>query len=192
MWRMETALLTALLAVLVTAIGWVVSHRYTRILAHRKDHLELVNQQLAEFYGPLHISCEAGLAAYKALLKKLGRTEGIFNAGSKPTEEELKEWFHWMRHVLRPLNDLREELILQKSHLIREDRMPDEILRFVAHVATYRAILAKWEEGDFSELYSPIEFPASLGSYAASSFATLKAEQARLIGLLRHLNRNLR
>jgi hypothetical protein len=180
----NTALLTAFLAALVTAIGWAVIHRSNRVLARRKDHLDLVNRQLAEFYGPLHVACEAGLAAFKALLVRMGNKQSIFVAGQPPTEAELKEWSHWMKHVLMPLNDLREKLILEKSHLIREDRVPDEILGFVGHVVTYRAIMAKWEEGDFSEKYSPIEFPEGLDEYARRSFAELKTDQARLIGLL--------
>jgi hypothetical protein len=74
---MQTALLVAIIAATVTAIGWYTSYRSTQALAFCKDRLEFANKQLSELYGPLHISCESGRAAYKTLLKKLGRNTGI-------------------------------------------------------------------------------------------------------------------
>jgi hypothetical protein len=171
-------------AALVTAIGWLVSYRQAQTGQLRKDRLDLINRQLSEFYGPLHVACVAGEAAYKALLAKLGRG-GVFSEEDPPSEEDLKEWFHWMKHVFMPLNELREKIVLEKLHLLRETETPPEIFTLAAHVAAYRALLAKWEKGDFREQYSRIDFPRALGAYVAKSFAELKQEQSRLRGLLK-------
>jgi hypothetical protein len=171
-------------AVAATMIGWQVTAWHARKAQRLKDQLDHVNKQLAEFYGPLYVSCQAGKTAYDRLLKKVGRKSGIFDP--PPADENTKrEYFLWMRHVLTPLNDFREKLILEKAYLTRESYTPTEILEFVSHVATYRAILAKWAVNDFTEEYSKVEFPQALDEYAERSFKQLKADQARLMGLLK-------
>lgn len=181
---METALVVATLTAIVTAAGWYASYRSAHAMALRKDRLEYVNRQLSELYGPLYISCEAGQAAYHTLLRKLGRTEGIFECENPPTDEEVEEWFYWMKHVLWPINERRDELILKKSHLLVEQSIPTCITEFSAHVASYRALFAKWDAGDFSERYSTVAFPEHLGDYVEKSFSQLKAEQSRLLASL--------
>ena len=60
--------------------------------------------------------------------------------------------------------------------------MPEGLLRFVAHVAAYKAVLAKWEESDFSEHLSIIDYPTEVTWYATESYSQLKREQLTLIG----------
>ncbi|MGR8930421.1 MAG: hypothetical protein ACU836_07250 [Gammaproteobacteria bacterium] len=81
-----------------------------------------------------------------------------------------------------PLNRVQEELILGNAHLIREPEMPEALLRFVSHVAAYKAVLAKWEELDFSEHLSIIDYPSEVIQYATESYTQLKHEQLALIG----------
>jgi len=171
--------ITAMIAI----VSWFKKQSDDREIMLHKERLELVNHQLAELYGPLLISCKAGRSAFEALLVKLNRRQGIFH-GAPPSEVELKEWFHWMKHVFNPINERRESLILEHCHLIREAEVPQCFLDFSAHVAGYRAILAKWERGDFAEHYAIHEFPSSLDVYAASAFEQLKQEQAWLLGRL--------
>lgn len=183
------AVITAVIASVTVAIGWYASHKSQRLLAARKDRLALLNDQLARLYGPLCIACAEGRVAYQTLLKKLGRTNSIFEEGQKPTEADLKEWFHWMKHVFMPMNQLRERLILENTHLIYEKQIPECFVKFAQHVVSYRVLMAKWEAEDFTETYSPIEFPAELDSYAQSTFEKLKAEQSELIGQLKKTTR---
>ena len=82
-------LIICLVTVLATVIGWFVSHRLAHNTQLRKDRLELVNRQLAEFYGPLHIACVVGSAAYDALSAKLGR-HTIFEANKPLTDSEFR------------------------------------------------------------------------------------------------------
>jgi len=163
---------------------WFKKKNDDRETALRKDRLELVNRQLSELYGPLLVSCEVGRSAYQALLRKLRRPNGIFHPDPPPTEAEIKEWFHWMVNVLNPINERREQLILEKCHLIKEEKVPDCFLEFSAHVAGYRAILAKWKANDYTERFSVHDFPRALDAYARAAFTELKLEQGRLLGLL--------
>ena len=87
----------------------------------------------------------------------------------------------WMRTIFMPLNDIREKIIIEKAHLIVEEQMPHCLLDFVTHVVGYKAVLAKWEEGDFTERRSTIGWPPEFDLYVRKSYASLKAEQMRLM-----------
>ncbi len=88
-----------------------------------------------------------------------------------------------MKTVFMPNNTKMYELVLSKSDLLIESRMPDGLLDLCAHVAAYQTVLKRWEENDFSEHLSLIEYPREgVIEYAQTSFEALKAEQAYLLG----------
>jgi hypothetical protein len=176
--------ITACIASATIAAGWHFSHKSQRSLAARKDRLILLNEQLEKLYGPLCIACVEGKVAYQALLKKLDRKKSIFEDGNQPSQEELEEWFHWMKIVFMPLNQLREKIILENTHLIYEKKIPDCFVEFSTHVVSYRVLMAKWEAKNFTETYSPVDFPVDFDPYVQSTFEKLKAEQSKLIGQL--------
>jgi hypothetical protein len=80
-----------------------------------------------------------------------------------------------------PLNDIREKIIIQKAYLVVEERMPQCLLDFVTHVVGYKAVLAKWAEGNYVERRSTIGWPPEFDVYVKRSYAALKAEQMRLM-----------
>jgi hypothetical protein len=45
----------------------------------------------------------------------------------------------------------------------------------------YKAVLAKWAEGDYSERRSTIGWPPEFDVYVERSYQALKAEQTRLL-----------
>jgi len=146
------------------------------MMARRADMLNLVNQRLNEFYGPLYVATVAGNIAYRSLLKKQGKTQ------CHPiTDAEIKEWVLWMTTIFMPLNDVREKIIIEKAHLIVEEQMPQCLLDFVTHVVGYKALLSKWAEGDYSERRSTIGWPPDFDAYVERSYQALKAEQTRLL-----------
>jgi hypothetical protein len=162
----------------LTFLGYMATYFNARILARKKDQLELVNKRLHEFYGPLYVSCKVGRMAFDTLGKKLSKD--VFRV-AEASEAELDVWFVWMSTVFMPLNDLREKLIIEKAHLIIEEEMPPCLLDFVTHVVGYKAVLVNWSKGDHSEKTSLIAFPKALDEYAVASYAMLKNQQARLL-----------
>jgi hypothetical protein len=166
----------AMLTVVLAFLGYLVTFLSARMLARRRDKLRLVNKRLNEFYGPLYVASEAGNIAYRSLLKRQGKLK------SDPiTDDQMKEWMLWMMTIFMPLNDLREHIIIEKAHLIIEEQMPQCLLDFVTHVVGYKAVLAKWDEGDYSERRSTIGWPPEFDLYVKNSYAALKAEQTRLL-----------
>jgi len=166
----------AILTIILAFIGYLVTFLSARMLARRRDKLRLVNRRLNEFYGPLYVASEAGDIAYRSLLKKQGKTQ------SYPIrDEDMKEWVLWMTTIFMPLNDVREKVIIEKAHLIIEERMPQCLLDFVTHVVGYKAVLAKWGDGDYSERRSTIGWPPEFDAYVKRSYAALKSEQTELL-----------
>jgi hypothetical protein len=171
----------AILTILVAFAGYALTFISAHMLARRRDKLDLVNKRLNEFYGPLYVASEAGNIAYRSLLKKQGKTQ------SEPiTDEDLKDWVLWMRTIFYPLNEIREKIIIDKAHLIIEEKMPQCLLDFVTHVVGYKAVLRKWADGDFSERRSTIGWPPEFDTYVRTSYAVLKAEQMRLMQSVSH------
>jgi hypothetical protein len=80
-----------------------------------------------------------------------------------------------------PLNDEREKIIIKKAYLIVEEQMPQCLLDFVTHVVGYKAVVAKWAEGDYTERRSTIGWPPEFDVYVERSYAALKAEQTLLL-----------
>ncbi len=166
----------AILTVILALGGYFITSLSTHMLARRRDKLDLVNKRINEFYGPLYVASEAGNIAYRSLLKRQGKEK------SDPIlDSEMKEWTLWMTTIFMPLNDIRERVIIEKAHLIVEERMPQCLLDFVTHVVGYKAVLARWAEGDYSERRSTIGWPPEFDVYVKRSYAGLKAEQTRLM-----------
>ncbi len=166
----------AILTIILAFAGYLVTFLSARMLARRRDKLDLVNKRLNEFYGPLYVASEAGNIAYRSLLNKQGKTQSF-----PILDEEMKEWMLWMTTIFMPLNDVREKVIIEKAHLIIEEQMPQCLLDFVTHVVGYKAVLAKWANGDYSERRSTIGWPPEFDLYVRRSYAALKAEQTSLL-----------
>jgi hypothetical protein len=166
----------AILTVVVALTGYFITFLSAHMLARRRDKLKLVNKRLNELYGPLYVASEAGNIAYRSLLAKQGKQQ------SDPIrDDDLKEWVLWMRTIFIPLNEVREKIIIDKAHLIIEEKMPQCLLDFVTHVVGYKAVLCEWADGDFSERRSTIGWPPEFDVYVRDSYAALKAEQMRLM-----------
>jgi len=166
----------AVLTVVLAFLGYFATFLSARMLARRKDKLELVNRRLNEFYGPLYVASQAGNIAYRSLLKKQGKSQSF-----PILDSEMKEWVLWMTTIFMPLNDVREKIIIEKAYLIVEEQMPHCLLDFVTHVVGYKAVLAKWADGDYSERRSTIGWPPEFDIYVERSYAALKAQQTYLL-----------
>jgi len=181
---MDLTPITLVVPALIASLGWLVTHRNNHAIARRRERLDLINQRLDKFYGPLYVSAETGRIAYEAFVKRMGNVRAMFEQGEKPTDKQLEEWYLWTRTVFVPNNERIEGLIVTEAYLIREEVMPECLLNFVAHVASWRAVLEKWEKGNFSEKFASVDFPPAVNVYARTSYSDLKSEQAELIGIL--------
>ena len=180
---MNLTYLSLLITVLLAFGGYLATYLNNLALARRRERLELVSKQLNEFYGPLYLSSKASGIAYQAFKKKLGLVakEGFTPTASGDTPT-MQEWRLWVVEVLMPMNVAQETIILRSAHLIREREVPECLLNFVAHIAAWKAVLKKWESGEYSEQFSVVPYPAEVAEYAAIAYRELKTEQLQLIG----------
>lgn len=161
--------------------GYVATYVNDFLAERRREKLAFINKQITAFYGPLYVASVVGRTAYYALVAKLGRHHDP-NLDSPLAEAEFAEWRLWVTHVFMPMNVWCERLLLENAHLLREGEVPPCVLQFITHVSAYKAVVKKWESGDYSERFSLIDFPESLHTYATGAYQELKTEQLRLIG----------
>src|SRR5262245_20332544 len=133
---MDTELLiTTLATVSLAFIGFLSTYLNNLRLSQRSEKLARVNRQLSELYGPLFALTHASDTAWNAFASEKGPGHiNIFEMEHSPTESELQEWRLWMTTVFMPINLRMYEIILSKSDLLIETKMPECLLQFCAHV----------------------------------------------------------
>lgn len=177
---MDIKLLAITVTIVLAITGYLYNYFHGINSDKRKERLNLLNKQLNDFYGPLYILTESSKTAITTLRHRLGGVQ-VFKNAYQPTDKERSEWYNWVISVLMPINERIENIILSNAHLIREEEIPRCLLQFVSHISTYRAIIEKWEQGDFKEYLSPVEFPSELHEYSRTSYYAIKKEQIQLI-----------
>lgn len=182
---MQPQTMALIITIALAFAGYFATYINNLILARRKERLDFINKAINDFYGPLYVATHAGNTAYRAFVARLGKADDP-NLDKPLTEGEFAEWRLWIINVLMPLNEWREKLILENAYLIQERDMPECILHFLTHASVYKAIIRKWEDGDYSERFSIIEYPDELLGYATKNYRSLKDEQLRLIGKLKY------
>jgi hypothetical protein len=180
------ALLALAGGILVALIGAGITYLNNLRIARRKDALDRLNAQLRLLYGPLYASDLAARESWWAFWKKL--RPGIFeiprDQWAPLTNGERIEWRIWMTHVFMPLNERIERAIVENADLLPEEDIPQPLLDMCAHVASYKALLKKWELQDYSEDHAQIDYPGrEFREYIQRTFKDLKQQQAKLLAL---------
>ena len=177
---MQTAALVGLItAIVVAVIGYVATARINRADAIRTDRIDRLNAQLRDLYGPLMALVLSTNALFQTWRRRdLPLPHGW--AGSTPVERE--EWRHWMKTVFMPLNRRIAETIVLHADLVEEDFMPPQLLALCAHVASYEALLQRWDDGNYERFIPHILFPSVVVPYVTRRFNDLKQRQTKLLG----------
>lgn len=169
--------------IILALLGYLITYLNTLRLTKRADKLKIVTAQIDELYGPLYVITQAGQILFQALYAKSLREGRIVVGQDTPrSAEEISDWRIWVEEVFQPLNEQLERVIINKAHLIIEEEMPNCLLRFLAHSAGYKAVIKKWNMGEFEEGSSVINYPAEIEEYAEKSYLMLKEKQKKLIG----------
>lgn len=170
-----------LLPVGLALVGYLVTYTNSIRLDNRKARLQMLNDQIQYLYGPLFSLCHASTEAWKSFCRRYCPKGDFFAEGKVNTEQELIAWRLWMKSVFMPLNLQVEKAIIDNAHLIDGGTMPKVFLDLLAHVEVYKAILERWDNGDFSEHTAYINYPEGLNSYVEKTFAKLREVQMKLL-----------
>jgi hypothetical protein len=173
---------TVAFAVVSGVAGFLAKGVYDLVAARRNDRLDRVNQQLKLLYGPLYALDRSGAIAWAAFRTKVRPKGSFFRDGDPPSEEELKAWRAWVITVFKPQHDEMSAILTRNADLLLESEFVQPLQHFCAHVAAYRVVFDQWQNGDFSQHHSVVDYPRGLSEYLETSFQRLKADQAKLLG----------
>jgi len=174
---------TVAFAILSGVVAFIAKGLYDLWLARRKERLDRVNQQLKLLYGPLYALNQSGHHAWAAFRTVVRPGGSFFQKNPPPTQEELEAWRLWMNTVFRQNHEEMLTIITKNADLLIEPDLPPALQMFCAHVASYKAVFAKWDKGDYSQHTAVMNYPTEeLGQYLEDSFKKLKALQAQLLG----------
>ena len=143
-WQIAPYLVAAITGY-VTYSGWKVAKENAIELERRKAKLARINDQIQFLYGPLLALIKTRRAAFDDMSNIHLKDTPSFFDGSKLTAEELRQWRLWRTEVFMPLLTRMHDAILENSHLIEGEKMPDSFLKLMEHVSGYRAVIANWE-----------------------------------------------
>lgn len=176
-------LIGLIVTISLAVLGYFAAYLNNLRLAKRADKLKFITTQIDELYGPLYVITQASQMLFQALNAK-GMKQGriVINQDAPDSADDISEWRIWVENVFQPLYEQLDQVIIQKAHLIIEDEMPHCLRRFLAHTAGYKAVIKKWQLGDFSESSSVIHYPVEIEDYAERSYLMLKEKQKKLIG----------
>lgn len=167
----------------IAASGYVFTSIHTRRKDARDARLALINDQLANLYGPLHIVTEARKRSWEAFrARHLDGSAGLFGRQALPSDV-IADWQIWMRTTFQPANELLVKTVLENAHLLRGESVPRCLLDLVAYTDSYRVAIQKWNEDEGSTEGAFFDFPDEVGRWASEGYQRLKAEQASLLGL---------
>jgi hypothetical protein len=174
--------------VVVAITGYAATYLTSLRLTRRKDHLDRVNRQLSELYGPLYAQSEALNQAWERFDARY-KTKWVRSVPA--TAEWAATWRLWMSTVFMPLNRRMVETIVTHADLLIEDTIHDSLKELCAHVACYEPIVARWQEDGFDSVQYDDHVSIAgnfqdkkLSKYLQDSFESLKVEQSWLLDRL--------
>ncbi|TCC89236.1 hypothetical protein EZ428_16190 [Pedobacter frigiditerrae] len=175
-------IITTIVTIALAVIGYLAKYANDINIANRKDKLERINRQLKEFYGPLLSLMSSSNASWIEFRNKYrSNIISYFDKNNPPTEEEKEIWRNWMKTIFIPINEKAYEIIIKNSDLIIGNEFPACFKDFCAHVETYRPILKKWNENDFTEHTALLNYPIEIIEYIEGGYREIKLEQNKLI-----------
>ena len=175
-------IITTIITVVLAFVGYLAKYANDIKIANRKDKLERVNRQLKELYGPLLSLLSSSNSSWNKFRNSYRKNAGAyFDPNDPPTEREKEIWRNWMQTVFIPNTEKGYEIIIKNGDLIINDEFPKCFKDFCAHVETYRPVLKKWHENDFTEHTALINYPLEIVAYVEEAYKELKSEQNKLI-----------
>ncbi len=93
---------------------------------------------------------------------------------SNITKEKRDKWIKYMLNIFKPYHEKLEKLIYEKQYLVEDKKMKQLLERLLFHINGYKIVFKQWEEGDYSQLTSVINFPSEINQYTKEKIITLE------------------
>jgi len=182
---MAIQLQIAVIAGVITAAGWLVTHTLQQARDRQKERreslLRFTERQLEELYGPVAFLVIEGRRTFEDLLDGLGRRY-IFAAGQSLPPVELRTWLFWVENDFMPRNQKIKELLAAKTHLIEGPTIPASFLRALDHYNSWAINHLRWQKEQIPySFHSKINWPPEFGEEVLATFNALKRRHTALI-----------
>ncbi len=205
---MNTAIIVAVIAASITAIGWVANYIFTTFRDRQQTateenqkalgrKIEFTTHQIEELYAPLSALLLDSQCTYKELLLVLGIP---FEKGADarlPDENDLFDnelyrcqvnkhldaWVFWIENDFFPRNEEIKKLIVSKVHLIDEDDIPQTFLDLLAHYSSWKVKHERWKQQKVKyNWHSDTPFPQDFRKEVIKKLQALKKQHTTLLG----------
>ncbi|MFD8979373.1 hypothetical protein [Streptomyces sp. NPDC059564] len=166
--------------ILIAVLAYVLNQRGEIRRSKRQAHLDRINSQLRDLYGPLLVLVEANERTWDAFRERhlASREEREQAAGL--TEEQSRLWRRWVLTVLVPTARQMRDVVLAHGDLFIEDEIPQLVLDFCAHVSSYEVAIVEWEAGEPGDVL--VRHPGKgLARYIRDAYRSLKTAQAEVL-----------
>jgi hypothetical protein len=177
-----TAAISSGVTLVVAVAGFVAAFLNSKRLNERNDKLVRVNRQLSDLYGPMLMLVSASDVSWRTFMTEYG--EGNLSAATPEGAPlvDKEEWMIWVKAALAPLNRQLADKLVKGGDLLIEQEVPPVLIRFIAHVSSWEAVIARWDQDDTSQLFAVVNHPGrELLNYAETGYSQLKETQAALL-----------
>jgi hypothetical protein len=144
-----SALIGALVAGIVTTVGWFANYylsRKSETKTHRMEtsqqHLE---RQIEELYGPLWGLIQQSEAVYAVACQRLPSINSKINQ-AEFNEQESEIWSYLKDTFFLPINFQIAELLRTKVYLIESGELPASFKDFLIHQAQFEVLHRLWKD----------------------------------------------
>jgi len=182
---MDIRIEVALIAAVVTAAGWLITHvmqvRREREKESREALLKYTERQLEELYGPLAFLIIEGRRTFHDLLENLGRSQ-VFAVDGTISPGDLKTWLFWAEHDAIPRNGRIKDLLATKTHLIEGTAMPESYKALLDHHNSWIINHLRWQKEQVPySWHSKTNYPVEFEREVLLTFSDLKRRHAELV-----------
>ena len=186
------------LGLVFVVFGWIIPYcQNLKIEAERKEtdmklrqkqwEKEQIDNQIAEFYGPISALLQEQDIIFERILYMLGRrhvfSKDQFQLSDLP-ENEQKIWIHYVDTYKIPLNNKIVEIIRNKKHLVYKSEIPTCFKLYLDYTLGWELLDNQKRSGvpNYYEYFYSFNFPSEFTIYINNTLDVLLKRQAELIG----------
>ena len=186
------------LGLLLVVFGWIIPYRQNLKIESKRKKMDIsfrqkqwekeqIDNQIAEFYGPISALLQEQNIIFEHILYMFGRRH-IFSKNqvqlSDLPENEQKIWIHFVETYKIPLNNKIVEIIRRKKHLIYKSEIPNCFNLYLDYTLGWELLdnQARNEVPNYYEYFYIYNYPHEFADYINGTLELLLKRQAELLG----------
>ncbi len=165
-----TGLLAMASAIIVAVINHIISGLRSRAAEKRQTKLSYVEAQIRDLFGPLYAFSYSNQYIYEAYKQHHADIILALDSGQVLSGEQAKSWMLWTEKVFQPHNLKMRDIIYHSAHLFNSATMPEIVLKFLAHVESYEAIISTFDEEHLILSNQIVPYPEGFSDFISAEY----------------------